>query len=141
MERLIFEKFVDELKSGNSKCLIVRGEKVYRFNLPGVKALMLLLKDEPETLINSFVFDKIIGKGAAALMILGQVKEIYGEIVSDNALALLEKYDLPVLYGKKVSYIENRTRSGLCPIENLSLDSDDPEIIYNKIKEFFKQKE
>ena len=76
MEKERYEELVAELRKGKFNCIIVKGEDTLKFSLPGVKTLMTLLKDDPSLLKDSIVLDKVVGKGAAALMILGEVAEI-----------------------------------------------------------------
>lgn len=136
MDKQSFDEYVNELKEGKSNCIIAKGNDTFRFSLPGVKTLMTLLRDNPCLLKDSFVFDTVVGKGAAALMILGEVKEIYAELISDNAIAILNQSGIKFTYGERVPYIENKAKNGLCPIESVSLTSDDPTIIHEKIKAF-----
>lgn len=136
MEKKSYERLVTEIKDGKSNCIIVQGDEILKFILPGVKTLMTILKENPEVLKDSIVFDKVVGKGAAALMILGEVSEIYAEIISENAINLLKTTDIKFRYNKKVPYIENKNKTGLCPIENLSLTSNEPTEIYKKIQCF-----
>ncbi|MCH5228275.1 MAG: DUF1893 domain-containing protein [Muribaculaceae bacterium] len=133
MDKERFEELVVELRKEKSNCIIVKGEELFRFSLPGVKTLMTLLKEDPSLLKDSIVFDKIVGKGAAALMILGGVAEIYAELISEHAIKLLDTTDIKFSYGERVPFIENRFKTGLCPIEMLSLTSDEPKIIHEKI--------
>lgn len=136
MEKKSYERLVTEIKDGKSNCIIVQGDEILKFILPGVKTLMTILKENPEVLKDSIVFDKVVGKGAAALMILGEVSEIYAEIISENAINLLKTTDIKFRYNKKIPYIENKNKTGLCPIENLSLTSNEPTEIYKKIQCF-----
>ena len=136
MDKERFEELVVELREGRSNCIIVKGEEIFKFSLPGVKTLMTLLKEDPSLLKDSIVLDKVVGKGAAALMILGEVAEIYAELISEHAVILLEKNNVKFSYGVRVPFIENRFKTGLCPIEKLSVTTDDPKIIYKKIMDF-----
>ena len=136
IDKVIFDTLVAELKTGKSNCIILKGNETLRFRLPGVKTLMTLLKEDPGFLKDSFVFDKIVGKGAAALLILGKVKGIYAGIISEKAIALLQNNNINLSYGEKVPFIENKTKTGLCPIEALSLESDNPQVIHEKITAF-----
>ena len=136
MEKKSYERLVTEIKDGKSNCIIVKGDEILKFILPGVKTLMTILKENPGVLKDSIVFDKVVGKGAAALMILGEVSEIYADIISENAINLLKTTDIKFRYNKKVPYIENKNKTGLCPIENLSLTSNEPTEIYKKIQGF-----
>ena len=136
MDKERFEELVVELREGRSNCIIVKGEDTLRFSLPGVKTLMTLLKEDPELLKDSVVFDKVVGKGAAALMIIGEVKEIYAELISEHAITLLNSTDIKFSYGEKVPFIENKTKTGFCPIEMLSIPCNNPKEIHEKILGF-----
>lgn len=133
MDKERFEELVEELREGKSNCIIVKGEEIFKFSLPGVKTLMTLLKEDPSLLKGSIVLDKVVGKGAAALMILGEVAEIYAELISEHAIKLLDTTDIKFSYGEKVPFIENKTKTGFCPIEMLSIPSSDPKEIHEKI--------
>lgn len=88
----------------------------------GVKDLMRLLKTSPATLAGATVADRIVGKGAAALMILGKVSRIHADIISEAAKRLIETDStIKLTYGTQVPEIVNRTGTGRCPIENLTL--------------------
>lgn len=85
----------------------------------GVADLFHLLRNEPEVLLNAQLADKVIGKGAAALMVLGGVKEVYAHTISYPALQLLEAAGISVSYSQCVelhrklhSAQEKSTRNG-----------------------------
>lgn len=136
MENWKFNAFVSELKEGKYNCIVFKDNEILRFSQPGVKSLVTLLQDKPEILKGAFVFDKVIGKGAAALLILGEVHDVYADLISDHALSLLESADIRLNFNKRVPYIENKDKSGLCPIEQLSALSNDPKKIYENILNF-----
>lgn len=135
-----YNELIAELRDGTSNCIIQKGDEVLRFNLPGVKTLMTLLQEDPTVLQGSIVFDKVVGKGAAALMILGGVSEIYAELISQHAITLLETANIKFNYDEKVPFIENKAKSGLCPIEHISITSNEPQEIYAKIQSFLAMK-
>ena len=92
------------------------------FRERGVKDLYRLLEEEPELLDGAFVADKVVGKGAAALMILGGVGELHADVISRPARRLLAASPVHVSYTLEVPYIVNRTRTGQCPVETLCRD-------------------
>lgn len=136
MDENIINSLEAEIVTGKSNCIIVTSDDVFRFSLPGVKTLLTLLKEDPSLLKDSVVFDKIVGKGAAALLILGKVKKVYAELISDNAIALLNKHAMNFSYGERVPFIQNKSQTGLCPIESLAITSDDPSEIHLRIRDF-----
>ena len=66
--------------------------------------------------------DKVVGKGAAALLILGGVRELFAGVISTSALGLLEDSGISLRFAEKVPYIINRKRDDLCPVETLCKD-------------------
>jgi iron complex outermembrane receptor protein len=88
-----------------------------------------LLCNEPEFLQGALIADKVVGKAAAALMILGEVKDLYADVISQQALSLLKQTDMHIEYGQSVPYIVNRTQTDWCPMEKLCFTEDSPEKI------------
>lgn len=85
----------------------------------GVADLYELLRTSPDVLQGAVLADKVIGKGAAALMVLGGVREVYAHVLSQPALQLLQQAGITVTYGQCVEHIINRTGTDWCPVEKL----------------------
>lgn len=71
----------------------------------GVADLYYLLRNEPHVLQHAQLADKVVGKGAAALMVLGGVKEVYSHTISHPALQLLKDAGIIVTYSQCVEHI------------------------------------
>lgn len=110
---------IDYLFAEKCSCVIRNGNDIRVFHDRGIKDLFRLLKEERAFLDGAFVADKVVGNGAAALMILGGVKEVYADIVSRPALALLNEARIRTDYTLVVAHIVNRTQTGICPVEQL----------------------
>lgn len=113
------QKLIDVLFAEKCSCVIRNAGEVRTFYDRGIKDLFRLLKEEPAFLDGAFVADKVVGKGAAALMILGGVKEVFANVISRPALALLNADGVKTEYGQAVEHIVNRTQTGICPVEQL----------------------
>ncbi len=109
------------------------------YSQKGVADLYFLLNHDPARLRGASVADKVIGKGAAALMALGGVKEVWAGVVSRPALELLEKAGIPVSYGKLTDGIINRAGTGPCPVESLCSAAETPEECLPLITEFLER--
>lgn len=131
----MMKELIDILVSGNHS-LVVGNNNVRTFDGRGVSDLFRLLENDPEFLDGARVADKVVGKGAAALMILGGVKEVYSMVISDPAFALFEKYGVKVSFGKRVEHIINRKGDDICPVEKLCADCVTPEECLPLIKGF-----
>jgi len=113
------QSIINLLHSENCSCVIVNGDIVKVCRQRGVKDLLSVLHNSPELLVGSFIADKVVGKGAAALMILGCVSNVYADVISIPALSMLEDADIPVSYACCVPNIINRAHTGVCPVETL----------------------
>ena len=123
------------LLSYASTIAVVSNGEVFTSQERGVKPLLYLLTEKKGFLKGASVADKVIGKAAALLMVLGEIKEVHTLIISEPAIKVFEKYNIPCFYDKKVDRIVNRTGDGLCPMETLCLDVDEPVEAFTKIKE------
>ena len=123
------------LLTSASTIAVVSNEEVFTSQERGVKPLLHLLTEKKGFLKGASVADKVIGKAAALLMVLGEIKEVHTLIISEPAIKVFEKYNIPCFYDKKVDRIVNRTGDGLCPMETLCLDVEEPQEAFTKIKE------
>ncbi len=115
------------IQRGEYTCIVLQGEQIiYQAEGRGVSPLMRLYESEPAKLKNAVVADKIIGKAAAMLLVLGGARYVYGATMSAAGLAYLQKHGIRAEYGRCVDVISNRTRTGICPIERSVLEIDDP---------------
>ena len=130
------DALISLLHEGAYSCVIRKGAEVRTFHKRGVADLYILLGNEPEFLLGAFVADKVVGKGAAALMVLGGVKHVYTDVISTPALDLFKTYGVEVSFSEVTDRIVNRTKDGLCPVETLCLDLDSPADMLNEIRQF-----
>lgn len=112
----------DILHKGNYSCVIYNHGAIIDCRERGVKDLFRILKTCPATLNGAIVADKVVGKGAAALLILGAVKQIHADVLSKPAFNLLNATDIIVSYEELVENINNRAGTGICPVEDLCID-------------------
>lgn len=119
--------------------LVVKSEdgKLHRYTQRGVKDLLSLVSESPEVLHGALVADKAVGKAAAACMAVGGVRQVHADVMSEPALALLQRYGVMAQCDQLVDHIINRAGDGWCPMERLSRDVDDPATIITRIKSFF----
>ena len=135
MEKSPLDRAKSLLKSTDSTIAVVSVDDVFTSHERGVKPLLHLLTDKKGFLKGASVADKVIGKAAALLMVLGEIKEVHTLIISEPAIKVFEKYNIPCFYDKKVERIVNRNGDGLCPMESLCLDVEEPKEAFTKIKE------
>jgi len=116
------------LNADNYACVVVKnGELKHAVNGKGIKPLLNLYKEHIEDLEGSNVADKVIGKSAASILICAKVKDVYGKVMSNHALEILNKYNINVEYDTLVEEIHNMINTGMCPMENLVKYINKPE--------------
>ena len=116
--------------------MIANGDRIRTFTQRGVADLYDLLVQEPEFLHGASVADKVIGKAAASLMVLGGVCEVYTRTISRPALQLLQEAGVMVTCDEVVDHIINRDRTGWCPLEQASRDLHSAKEIFPVIEKF-----
>lgn len=124
------------LAEGDCTLVIFSAGQLHVFGQRGIKDLLQLLEDRPALLRDASLADKVVGRGAAALMILGGVKSVYTPVVSRGALEFLSAAGIDVEYGRIVPGIINRQGSGPCPVEELCRDCSTPEECLPLIRQF-----
>lgn len=112
------DDLINILHGGNHSLVVANGD-ICTFDQRGIADLYNLLCTDPGFLTGASIADKVVGKGAAALAILGGIRELYADIISEPALELLRENAVRTTYGNKVSHIINRQGTGLCPVEQL----------------------
>lgn len=130
------EKLIKLLHNGNYSCVVENFDEVFTFTGKGVSDLYDMVKNKPCFLQNARIADKVIGKGAAALMILGGVKEIYADVISLSALVLLREAGLDADFRQIVPFIWNRDKSDWCPLERICYKETSAKAILPLIDEF-----
>lgn len=124
------------LHEGGYSCVVRNGKDIRTFTKRGVADLFELLTTKPDFLHGSSIADKVIGKGAAALMVKGGVQSVYADVISMPALDLLRSAGIDVRYSEVVSHIINRAGTGICPVEQRCLPLDEVDDMVAAIREF-----
>lgn len=114
------------LAQTGSTCVLCRGDIQYTATARGVKPLLDWLDSGADTWACSAA-DKVVGKAAAHLYCLLGVRRVHGNVMSTAAVKLLRRGGVEVYWDTLVESIRNRTNTGLCPMEQATLDIDEPE--------------
>lgn len=130
------ESIIDILHKGGYSCVVKNREEVRTFIQRGVADLYDLYQTEPAFMKGASIADKVIGKGAAALMVLGGFKVVYADIISTPALSLLRKAGVETTFAKEVPHIINRDKTGWCPLETACSNLKSVEEMYPVIRDF-----
>lgn len=132
----IKQEAVEIILSNEASCVVVKDEKIIHTDSGrGVSPLIRLYDNNPDMLKDAYVLDKIIGKGAAMILVLGGAKRVYGNIMSVSAYEYLKAHGIAAENGSCVEIITARDNKGMCPIEQSVLEISDPQEGLAKIRE------
>ena len=127
------------LETGEYTCVLCHEDRCVTTQQRGVKPLVQWLRDS-QISPGFSAADKVVGKATAFLYCLLGAKAVYGKVMSYSAKAVLEEHNISAQYATLTEYIENRTKSGMCPFEEAVLEITDPEqaliAIYSKMNEW-----
>lgn len=111
------QKLIDLLHAEGCSCVIRNGTEIRMFHQRGVADLYDLYTADPTFMAGAEIADKVVGKGAAALMRLGGIRAVYADVISEPAADLLTAGGINVTFDQKVPHIVNRRGDGRCPLE------------------------
>lgn len=111
------EHIINILHTGNYSCVIKNQTEIRTFTQRGVADLYDLYQTDPAFMKGASIADKVIGKGAAALMVLGGIETVYADLISTPALTLLRDAGIETTFAQEVPHVINRDKTGFCPLE------------------------
>lgn len=122
------------------KCsLVVKNHGIVTtYSKPGVRDLEYLLDHDPEMLHGATIADKVIGKAAAAMVVVGGVKELYAEVMSKKAIPFLEEACIAYTYGTLVDTIKEE--GDRCQLEKITAPATTPEETVDLLRAHFEEK-
>ena len=124
------------LDSLNCSCVVRNNGITTRYIQRGVRDLYELVSTRPEVLRGAHVADKIIGKGAAALLVLGKASRATTHTITTPALKMLREAGMEVRYGNEVPYVENWKKTGQCPLDARLQEVDSVHLCLPVIRQF-----
>lgn len=134
------EKITQLLHKEGCSCVIAHGTEIRTFHQRGVADLYNLLRHDAPFLEGAVIADKVVGKAAAALMVLGHIHRLHADVISEPALALLQEAGIETEADQTVHHIENRAKNGWCPLETASYPLSTAEEVLLAIEEFLSKR-
>lgn len=108
-------------------------EPVYSSEI-GLKPIMVILRQDKLGLENGVIADKVIGKAAALMLVLSKAQAVHGVVMSQAAVKVLDENGINYSYDTLVPFIENRTKTGMCPLEKCVTEISDPVAAFDEIE-------
>ena len=131
---VMIQKMMERLKAEDLSLYSIGPDGEYTSRASGIFPVLDPMRRDRFFFKDCLVADKLIGKASGILLIYSSVKEVYGIVMSKNAVELFEHYGIPYHYDTLVERIVNRRGDDLCPMEKTVADIDDPEEGYEALK-------
>lgn len=112
----------------------VDGVIVAREQGRGVQPLLKLL--DAGKLRRAFVADKVIGRAAAAICLVGRVRKVHALVMGEDAAAFLHAHGVLATADRMVPRILNRDQSAACPLEARVEKLSDPAQMVEAVRTF-----
>lgn len=132
MKKTDLERAKNELNKGYT-CVLIKNNSKHVSKRTGIAPMINFLEKGID--LSSFsVADKIVGKAVALLFVKAKIKEVYAEVISVEAIKILDLHNIKYSYKTKTENIINRTKTGICPMEQTVKDISDCETAYNALR-------
>ncbi|NLO62985.1 MAG: DUF1893 domain-containing protein [Clostridiaceae bacterium] len=129
------KRAVRRLNKTDATFVAVRNGRIMDSHDRGIAPIMALVLADTNALRGACVADKVIGKAAALLLVRAGVERLFANTISEHAMSLLSEYHLTFEFGQSVPYIMNRAGDGMCPMESLVLEVNDPEEAFRVLRD------
>lgn len=124
-----------ELLAGDDTVVVAAAGRVLARGRGGGLMPLLDALDTVEDRPDLAVADRVVGL-AAAHFLAEKARAVYGGVMSSPARRRLEGAGITVQMGEEVGAIQNRSGDGLCPLESIALEEDDPVTACRRVLEF-----
>ena len=136
------EKAKAMLKSGNyGNCVLYSNGLIHTSSGKGISPMLEFL-NAGLNMKNFSAADTVAGKAAALFFALAEVNAVYADIMSRSAVEVFKRFNIRNVHGELVEKIQNRTGTGVCPMEQAVENIDEPkeafEILKKKLAELRK---
>jgi hypothetical protein len=115
----MLKDIIETLHRERCSLVVEKDGRQYRFFKKGVRDLEDLLNHSPELLEEATAADKVIGKAAAGMVVVGKVKQLYADVLSRKALKLLDAAGISYSCGQLVDHIVIAENDDRCPLEKI----------------------
>lgn len=123
-------------EEGQSLVVVRNGRMLFSSRLPGIQPLLDALDNN--VLPGSAVADKVFGRAAAMIVVLGQVTAVHTPVMSQEAADVLSEARVLYCAERTVLQILNHEGTGPCPIEAATEFTVVPEKGVNAVRKLLK---
>lgn len=121
------------VKEGESIVVAREGVIVARERGTGVKPTLRLL--DLGVFKGALVSDKVVGRAAAAIFVMGGARRVLAVVMSEGAAEYLREHGIAAVGETMVKRIANRQHTGECPMEETVKELSDPVAMVNALRQ------
>lgn len=122
--------------SGHTICLCKDGNCLYS-ERRGIAPMMNFIASGTDMRGYS-VADLVVGKAAAMLFVLSEIKSVFAKTLSKSGEEILKRYEIPYEYETLTDKIINRDGTDICPMEKAVSVTEDPQEAYDLLSKRIK---
>ena len=122
------------LEAGDYTCVLHRSGVTHTSTHRGVAPLLNWL-DQKADFQGFSAADRVVGKATAYLYCLLGVSGVFARVMSRPALEVLARHGIPASWELLVDAIENRQKTGPCPMEYATRNATTPEEALTAIRQ------
>ena len=125
-------------REGRALVLVRNGEVLKKDDRRGIGPMYDIATSERPLSDGSSLADKVIGKAAAMLAVDAGIDRLYATVISEEAEKVLSDANVEYHFKTMVPFIQNREKTGKCPMERLAggLEFGETEVLKERLKEF-----
>ncbi|MFA6197782.1 MAG: DUF1893 domain-containing protein [Patescibacteria group bacterium] len=118
---------LERFRDGPWSTIIIKNKRLlFRSNMSGLSPLAEAINQHGRELDGALIFDKVIGRAAAFLIIHAGIRKVYTPLISGPAMDILRSSRCVVGYLEKVNRILDKQMTDLDPMERLALNATTP---------------
>lgn len=114
----------------NYSLVVIKDKQIiFSSTLDRLTPIIKAIRQCDQELTGSLVFDRVVGKAAALLLISVEIASVHSLIGSQQAVETLTRYRIPFIFEKIIPIVLNNAGTGPCPLEKLASNKT-PEEFY-----------
>lgn len=133
----MLKNIVETLRRKHCSLVVEARGKQYLFYKKGVRDLEDLLNRSPELLEGATIADRVTGKAAAGMIVVGKVKRLYADVLSRKALPLLDSAGIDYSCGQLVEAILVPEGDSSCQLEKIVSPATTAEEVVEMLRTHF----
>jgi len=117
----------------SSIVFVKNGAVVFENKTRGIAGYVEAIEAAGEALRGVVLADRVAGRAAALLTLYAGGVAVYADIMSEGAVEIFQRHNIPFKYGERVPKILDKHMEGQCPFERAVQDVHDPEEAFTRL--------